>query len=164
MIGLYPLNNASDPVESPEELQSYFSAVSTVVPTTLPNFFVSTPTFSTPPYTFNASVTAPPGEIVASGLATSTYSPVLETHHLNASALSYLSPSPTLFTFLLTNPAGEVSTSVSTATQPSVTLGAPPGWTGNTNSSLSSRPLSMNSLVVALLALVCGMVLLNTGV
>lgn len=157
MIGLYPLNNASDPVESLETLESYFSAVSTVVPTTLPNFFLSTPTFTTPPYTFNASVTAPPGEIVDSGLATSTYSPVLE--HLNASAISFLSPSPTLFTFILTDPAGQLSTSVSTAAQPSVTLGTPPGWTSGAN---PTRSLSTTSLFAALLALLCSTVILNS--
>ncbi|OCH95384.1 acid protease [Obba rivulosa] len=129
MIGLYPLNNASAPIESPEAVASFFSSASATVATTLPNFVLSTPSFTTPPYAFNTSVTAPPGLIVSSGLATSTYSPVLNTRHLDATALPTLSPSPTLFTLIQTNSAGQIVTSVSTALAPSVTLGQPPGWT-----------------------------------
>lgn len=150
MIGLYPLNNASTLVETPAELEAYFSEISTVVPTTLPNFLVPTPTFSTPPYLFNASVTAFPGEIVASGLATSTYAAVLEPHHLNASGIGVISPSPTRYTFLVTGPAGQVSTSISTVAAPSVALGTPPGWTG-----AASPTAHPHTFFVALLALLC---------
>ncbi|KAK7690712.1 hypothetical protein QCA50_005811 [Cerrena zonata] len=129
MIGFYPLRNTSDPVESPTEVSAFFSSISHTISTTLPNFPLPTPTFTTPAYIFNTSISAPAGKIVSSGLATSTYSPVLGTHHLNASAIPTVTPSPTLQTFILTDASGHVSTSVSVA--PSVTLGAPPGWTSN---------------------------------
>ena len=127
MIGFYPLRNVSAPVESPSDVSAFFSSISHTISTTLPNFPISTPSFTTPPYLFNASVTAPAGQIVSSGLATSTYSPALGTHHLNASAIPTVTPSPTLQTFILTDASGHLSTSVSVA--PSVTLGTPPGWT-----------------------------------
>ena len=132
MIGLYPLNNATSPVEPFDEVLSFFSSASDVIATTLPNFVLPTPTFSTPLYIFNTSVPAPAGEIVASGLATSTYSAALGTHHVNATAIPTLTPSPTLATFLITDPAGHIVTSVSTASLESVTLGQPPGWNAAT--------------------------------
>ncbi len=127
MIGLYPLRNATAPVESPDEVASYFSSASATVATVLPNFLLSTPSPTTPPYAFNTSVRAPVGKIVSSGLATSTYSAVLGTRPSNATAIPTVSPSPTLFTFILTS-NGQLVTSVSTAAAPSITLGAPPGW------------------------------------
>jgi len=132
MIGLFPLHNISDPIESQDTINSYFSTASATIATTLPNFLLPTPSFSTlPSYLFNTSIPASQGEIVSSGLATSTYSPVLDTHHLNATALATLSPSPTLFTLVVTDGAGHVETSVSTASVPTVTLGTPPGWTSS---------------------------------
>lgn len=128
MIGLYPLNNATAPAQPFDEVLSFFSTASETIATTLPNFPISTPSFTTPPYAFNTSVPAPAGEIVSSGLATSTYSAALGTHHANATAISFITPSPTLATFLITDPAGHTFTSVSTAAQESVTLGQPPGW------------------------------------
>ncbi|KAI0077907.1 acid protease [Panus rudis PR-1116 ss-1] len=134
-VGLYPLRSPAS-TSTPDPLSSisaFFSSISGTIGTTLPNFPLPTPsTFSLPAYTFNTSSPIPhptPGLIVSSGLATSTYVPVLGTHHMNVSAIPTLSPSPTLATFLLTDAQGHVSTSVSTASLASVTLGTPPGWT-----------------------------------
>ncbi|KAH8100850.1 acid protease [Cristinia sonorae] len=130
MIGLYPLRNATAPVQPFGEVQMFFSIASETVATTLPNFPLSTPSFTTPPYIFNSSVPAPVGEIVSSGLATSTYSAALGVHRPNATAIPTITPSPTLATFLITDPAGHIVTSISTALQASITLGQPPGWSG----------------------------------
>ena len=129
MVGLYPLNNASAPAQQPTEVSSFFSAATQIVGTTLPNFPLATPSFTTPPYAFNTSVDAEPGEIVSSGLAVSTYSPVLGTRRPNVTALAVVTPSPTLFTYILTDGSGHVVTSISTAPAPDITLGTPPGWT-----------------------------------
>ncbi|THH22134.1 hypothetical protein EUX98_g8242 [Antrodiella citrinella] len=130
MIGLYPLNNATAPVETFEEVVSFFSTASETVATNLPDFPLATPSFTTPAYAFNTSVPAPAGEVVASGLATSTYSAALGTHHANLTSIPTITPSPTLATFLITDPAGHTVTSISTAAQQSITLGRPPGWNG----------------------------------
>ncbi|KAI0734297.1 acid protease [Fomitopsis betulina] len=132
LIGLYPLRNSTAAVQSPSVVSSVFSAASATVETSLPNYLVPTPTYTTPAYIFNTSVTAPPGLLVSSGLGASTYSPVLGTGYLNISAIPAVVPSPTLLTFLITE-SGGVSTSVSTASQPSITLGVPPGWTSGAN-------------------------------
>lgn len=149
MIGLYPLRNASAPVQSPDEVASYFSSVSGTVTTILPNFLLPTPSPSAPPYIFNASVAALAGEIVASGLATSTYSPALLTHHVNPTAIPTVSPSPTLMTFIFTT-NGELVTSVSTVPMPSITLGTPPGWTNAGTRSLDDVLVSLSVLLAAL--------------
>ncbi|EMD34064.1 hypothetical protein CERSUDRAFT_117574 [Gelatoporia subvermispora B] len=153
MIGLYPLNNASAPVESPDAVASFLSSASATVATTLPNFVFSTPSFTTPPYAFNTSVKAPPGLIVSSGLATSTYSPVLNTRHPDATALPIVSPSPTLFTLIQTNANGQIITSISTASAPSITLGEPPGWTSGASRISTGFPVVMASIVTASLYL-----------
>ncbi|CDO73707.1 hypothetical protein BN946_scf185015.g35 [Trametes cinnabarina] len=62
MVGFYPLRNASAPVPPPASASAFFASYSATVPTTLPNFLLATPTFSTPAYTFNASVHATAGE------------------------------------------------------------------------------------------------------
>ncbi|KAH9928301.1 acid protease [Fomitopsis serialis] len=98
LIGLYPLNNATAAVQSPSVVSSYFSAASATVNTALPNYLVPTPSYTTPAYIFNTSVTAPPGLIVSSGLGASTYSPVLGTGYLNVTAIPTVAPSPTLLT------------------------------------------------------------------
>ena len=130
MIGLYPLRNSTAAVQSPSVVSSIFSAASATVETSLPNYLVPTPTYTTPAYIFNTSVTAPPGLLVSSGLGASTYSPVLGTGYLNISAIPTVVPSPTLLTFLITE-SGGVSTSISTASQASITLGVPPGWSNS---------------------------------
>ncbi|KAL6302374.1 acid protease [Sparassis latifolia] len=128
LIGFYPLNNASSPVQSPEVVESYLSSASATVATTLPNYVLALPSYTTPPYAFNTSFTAPPGLVVSSGLAASTYSAALGSASPNATAIPTVTPSPTLVTLFITGTAGQVSTSVSTASVPSVTLGEPPGW------------------------------------
>lgn len=127
MIGLYPLRNSTAAVQPFSVVSSIFSAASATVATSLPNYLVPTPTYTTPAYIFNTSVTAPLGLLVSSGLGASTYTPVLGTGYLNISAIPTVVPSPTVLTFLITE-SGGVSTSVSTASQPSITLGVPPGW------------------------------------
>ncbi|KAH9838252.1 acid protease [Rhodofomes roseus] len=127
LIGLYPLHNATDVAQTASVVSSYFSAASATVNTALPNYLVPTPSYTTPDYIFNTSVTAPAGLIVSSGLGASTYSPVLGTGYLNLSAIPTVMPSPTIVTLLITE-SGGVSTSVSTASQASITLGEPPGW------------------------------------
>ncbi|KAI0787656.1 acid protease [Fomes fomentarius] len=131
LIGFYPLSNATNLTETPESVSAFLASVSATVPTTLPNHLVSTPTLSTPTYTFNDSVTATPGTTVKSGLATSTYSALLASRHRNISAILTLTPSPTVATLILTDTSGHTHTSVSTASQRSITLGVPEGWLGN---------------------------------
>ncbi|KAH7913209.1 aspartic peptidase A1 [Hygrophoropsis aurantiaca] len=127
MIGLYPRNNASAPVESYAALEAFFSAQSANIATTLPNYPLATPTYSTPAYAFNTSVAATFGEIVFSELATSTYVPIVGTQSINASALPKVSDA---FTFVVTEANGAVITSTYHVSQPSVALGVPPGWSG----------------------------------
>ncbi|KAH7927926.1 acid protease [Leucogyrophana mollusca] len=127
MIGLYPRNNASAPVESFAALESFFSVESATIATTLPNYLLATPTYSTPAYAFNTSVAAAFGEIVSSELATSTYVPIVGTQSVNASALPKVSDA---FTFIVTEADGAVITSTYHVSQPSVVLGVPPGWSG----------------------------------
>ena len=98
MIGLYPLSNSTVIDEPYESVSAFLASISATVPTTLPNYLISTPTYTTPAYTFNTSVSATPGKIVKSGLATSTYSALLGTKNPNASAIATLTPSPTVAT------------------------------------------------------------------
>ncbi|KAI6013505.1 acid protease [Pisolithus microcarpus] len=89
------------------------------VATTLPNYVLATPSYTTPPYTFNTSVPATFGEIVASELATSTYAPILV--------------SPTVYdayTMVYTNSEGQSVTSTYHVSDPTTALGVPPGWSG----------------------------------
>ncbi|EKM58381.1 uncharacterized protein PHACADRAFT_252655 [Phanerochaete carnosa HHB-10118-sp] len=145
-IGLFALRNASAPVESPQAVASFLSAASATIDTALPNFVLPTPSPTAPPYAFNTSFSTQAGEIVSSGLAASTYSPAIGTHHVNATAIPTLSPSPTLVTFILTSD-GQLVTSVSTAASPSVTLGAPPGWT---NASLATLRMSLSTVFLSI--------------
>lgn len=124
MIGLYSLQNATNVSESSDSVSAFFSSISATVATTLPNFLLSTPSYPTPSYGLNASVIAPTGGIVATALATSTYSAIFG-KSINVSAIPTISPTPTLATFIITYASGLVSTSVSV--QPSITLGVP-GW------------------------------------
>src|SRR5262245_35610187 len=119
MIGLYPLSNFSNVAEPSN---------SATIATTLPNFPISTPSFTTPPYAFNTSVEASAGAIVLSELATSTYSAIFGTRRPSATALPAVSPAPSVVTFVTTDASGSVYTSVSTVTPPSIILGRPPGW------------------------------------
>ncbi|KAI0747287.1 acid protease [Irpex lacteus] len=151
MIGLYALRNATAPAQSSDVVQAYFSSASATITTNLPNVLLPTPSsFSVPPYTFNASITAPQGKIMASGLATSTYSPVLATSgHPNQTAILTVTPSPTVFTFVVTT-NGELVTSISSAPAPS--LGQPPGWTSGASRSFAGTSMSLTVLAGLLTA------------
>src|ERR1700733_14094728 len=59
LIGLYALSAANATIETPEAVSAFLSSESATLATTLPNFILSTPTYTTPLYTFNTSVTAP---------------------------------------------------------------------------------------------------------
>jgi len=127
MIGLYALSAPNANVETPDDVSAFLSSESATLATTLPNFILPTPTFTTPPYTFNTSVTTPANGVVSSGLATSTYSAVLASHHLNITALPTVGGFPSMATLVLTDASGLIHTTTSTIAQPSVTLGEPPG-------------------------------------
>jgi len=131
MIGLYTLGNGTDTGETPDMVASFFSSASATVTTTLPNYVIPNPTYSTPPYGFNSSIPASVGGIVASGLATSTYSPIIGQSVFNVTALPTISPSPLLTTLTTTNSYGQLTTSVSTHALPAITLGMPAGWNGS---------------------------------
>ncbi|KAG2157883.1 acid protease [Suillus bovinus] len=144
MIGLYPYNNASAPVQPFSVVESSLSSESATVATTLPNFVLSTPSYTTPPYAFNTSVPAVYGEIVQSELATSTYSPLIGTLSVNATALPQVTGAYTLF---VTNSNGAVVTSTSHISQPLVTLGVPPGWNSATSRSVPGAGLAISMLI-----------------
>jgi hypothetical protein len=147
MIGLYALANSLEPVQSPAQVSSFFSSASSIVATTLPNYPLPTPTYTTPPYAFNTSIVAVFGEIVDAELATSTYLPILVSPTFNASALPVVSDQ---YTLIATNANGEVVTSTYHLTQPSVVLGEPPGWSG---AGMLRAPVA--ALGMSLLAAVC---------
>lgn len=126
MIGLYALTNSSAAVEPPALVNSFFSSASATVATTLPNYLLATPTYTTPPYTFNTAIPATLGEIVGSELGASTYPPMLVSA-IGATALPVVSDQ---YTLIATNAQGQVVTSTYHLTQPSVVLGVPPGWSG----------------------------------
>ncbi|KAH8994863.1 acid protease [Lactarius akahatsu] len=148
-IGLYPLQPPSAVPLSQAALSALFSSLSLTVPTTLPNFVVSTPTLTTPSYIFNTSV--PTSVVAVSDLATSTYSPLIEkvvngvTETPNVTALPGVTPAPTLATLIITDSSGEVHTTVATLTTSSVVLGRPAGYNS------ANRIVAPRS-VVALLA------------
>jgi hypothetical protein len=144
MIGLYPRNNASTSVEPLAAVESFFSSESATIATTLPNFLLSTPTYTTPPYAFNTSVPAEYGEIVQSELATSTYSPIIGTLAVNATALPQVSGA---YTLLVTDSNGAIETSTYHISQPSVPLGVPPGWSGAAPRSLSGVGLAISTVI-----------------
>lgn len=125
LIGLYSLNNATAPPETPDEIASILSSEAVTITTTLPNFLIPTPTYATPSYTFNTSVTHLDNGVAKTGLATSTYQPILGLG-TKVIALAGITPSPTLATYLVTDSAGVVQTSTSKYVEPS--LGVPPGW------------------------------------
>ncbi|KAJ8692390.1 hypothetical protein PTI98_009708 [Pleurotus ostreatus] len=152
MIGFYSLRNqtaAPSPIDAVSSVFEFISGISTVA-TTLPNFPLPTPTFTTPPYAFNASVPTSNGGIVSSGLATSTYRPVLGgPNGVNASAIPTISPKPALQTLILTNAQGLLTTSTKTLEEPTVTLALPPGWNA------ASRPHIDTFAIFLVFALSC---------
>ena len=144
MIGLYsspapfPLSSAPAPQSSlattpsapTTDLSSFFSAHSATITTTLPNFVLPIPTFSTPPLIFNTSVPARIGATVTSGLANSTYSPIFadRTDGFNYSAIPTISPTPVVLTMTTTDQAG--STTITTFSAKAIPLGLP-GYDGS---------------------------------
>ncbi|KAJ7593038.1 acid protease [Mycena floridula] len=125
MIGLYPLRNATSSTETSDFVSSFLSSISATVATTLPNFLLATPTYTTPAYALNSSVTAPTGGIVKEDLATSTYSAMFG-KQTDLSKLHTISALPTVAVVVVTDAAGDLSTSFSAV--PTVVLGLPPGW------------------------------------
>ncbi|TFK40330.1 acid protease [Crucibulum laeve] len=139
LIGLYPLHNTTTLTETADQIASVLSSISATVATTLPNFLLPTPSFTTPSYALNTSISASIGGIVSTGLATSTYSALLgQGTTFNASAVPTITPIPSVVTLVLTDSAGDVTTSVSTNSMAAVTLGIPPGWNAGTALSASS--------------------------
>ncbi|KAF8638272.1 hypothetical protein AX17_002294 [Amanita inopinata Kibby_2008] len=130
MIGLFSVTNATSMPESPSDIGSFLSSESATVATTLPNFVLAQPTYTTPPYALNSSIPATVGGIVQTGLATSTYKPILGQSAFNVTALPTISPSPTLLTLIVTNSLGQLTTSISSHSMAAFTLGVPPGWNG----------------------------------
>jgi len=156
VIGLYPLRNytnVTDRTQSPADIDSYLSAYSATIPTTLPNYLLPTPSFSVPPYTFNTSVTAVRGGIVPSGLSNTTYSPIFgeKTSLDNVSALPTISPPPSVITLTVTE-SGRLSTTIKTISVPSIRLGLPS----------SSVTIHSNGLV--LLPLIASFVILGRAI
>ncbi|KAK0235906.1 aspartic peptidase A1 [Armillaria nabsnona] len=149
MIGFYPLKNATNGTESAASISSFLSSASATVATALPNSLLSTPTYTTPPYTFNTSISAPTGGIVSTELANSTYSPIFAQFATNISAMPTIAPTDTLETYIITDTSGVVTTITSTASVTSVTLGIPPGWTSGVAS--LHAPLSRTRLLCFLL-------------
>ncbi|KAG6333273.1 hypothetical protein ID866_5815 [Astraeus odoratus] len=126
VIGLYAKSNATATVESPAEVASFLSSASATVATELPNYVLATPSYTTPPYTFNTSVPATLGEVVASELATSTYEPLLVTPSTNVSAIPKVSDA---YTLIYTSQGVTVTTTYHVS-DPTAALGVPPGMSG----------------------------------
>ncbi|KAF9532604.1 acid protease [Crepidotus variabilis] len=167
-IGIYPLANvtvkppnitsstSSSPIVEPTptpssiDISSFFASVSATITTTLPNVLLPTPSYSTPPYGFNSSVTATVGGVVASGLANTTYSALLgaQTTISNISALPKVSPMPSVLTLTLTESGGKVTTTTKTFSPAQMTLGVPPGW-----SNAAQRTSEHQNGVLALIGL-----------
>ncbi|TEB33382.1 acid protease [Coprinellus micaceus] len=66
IIGFYHLRNATELAnlttsQTPEYISSYLASISATYPTTLPNVILPTPSYTTPAYTLNTSVSAPSG-------------------------------------------------------------------------------------------------------
>ncbi|THV03241.1 acid protease [Dendrothele bispora CBS 962.96] len=141
MIGFYPLRQNTS--ISAATISSFLSSISVTIDTTLPNSLLATPSVTPPTYGLNSSVPAPTGGIVATELATQTYSPIFGAATTNLSALPLITPSPTVATFTTTDSAGLVSTSVSTLSVASVVLGVPPGW--------NSAPAAVHVPMIALM-------------
>lgn len=148
MIGLYPLSNVTTPVDY-GLVSAFLASESATVATTLPNGVLSSPSYTTPTYSFNTSVPWEPGQIVSSELATSTYSPVFGGSKLksNDPSIPMISLSPTVATFIVTESGGAVVTQTSTVARSSDTLGKPPGWNGAT--SKSRAPTILVSLALS---------------
>lgn len=140
LIGLFPLTNSSAPAESPDKVSSFLSSASATVASTLPNYFLTTPSPTTPVFAFNTSLPLTAGATVTSELGASTYTPLLaNTKRVNASAFGAVHPEPTVLTLTLTDAQG-THTTLSHVVAPTVVLGHVPG-TPNAASLISHVPI-----------------------
>jgi len=141
-IGLYPLASPNATVETAEQISAFLSSQSATLATTLPNYILATPTQTTPPYTFNASVTASAGQIQNTGLATASYSPLLGGKKPNLTALPEVYGVATGATLVITDSSGTTKTYTTSIPQSSVTLGTPPGWTSSASATHVLAPFN----------------------
>ncbi|KAF8968111.1 aspartic peptidase A1 [Flammula alnicola] len=129
LIGLYSLQNDTNitQAQTSSAILSFLSSNSETFTTTLPNFILPTPSFTTPPFALNTSISASVGGIVSSGLANSNYSALFgqKTLLANVSALPRITPPPVVVTLVVTNSVGAISTTVSSRSMAAVTLGLP---------------------------------------
>lgn len=155
LIGLYPLRTDvnSTTQQNTSDVLSILSANSATVQTTLPNFLVPTPSFTTPPFAFNTSVAGSVGAIVSSGLANRTYTALFgqKTALANTSALPTITPPPTVATIVTTDASGDVTTILSTHPVAQVTLGLPAGWVQGGSAVVQAPLLTASVLIFATL-------------
>ncbi|KIY44031.1 acid protease, partial [Fistulina hepatica ATCC 64428] len=153
-IGLYKLDDSTTITENATYLSSFFSSMSATQATTLPNYVLSTPSYSASSYALNSSVTAYLGGVVTSGLATSTYSALLGTGTVvwDTTAVPTIAPAATVTTLTTTDSQGETSTTTVTSyiTQESLVLGVP-GWGDNAATVIAPPVLLCYSAAFALL-------------
>ena len=127
-MGFYALNNGTTLQQDPTLVSSFFSVNTATIATTLPNSLLSPPSYTTPPYALNTSVTVQPGQVVESELGTSTYSPMIGTRTTpGPTEVPMVTLSPAVVTLIVTHD-GNVSTTVSTARDNQQSLGVPYGW------------------------------------
>ena len=149
-MGLYPLHNAITLQQDPTFVHSFISSNSETIVTTLPNSLLLPPSYTTPPYALNTSVTVQPGEIALSELGTSTYSPMIGTIATpKPTAVPLVTLTPTVITLIVTN-NGSVSTTVSTAPGDQATLGIPYGWTSGSAGQCNKPSLVTTGLLLLL--------------
>lgn len=147
-MGFYAFNNQTTLQQDPTFVSSFFSANTATIATTLPNSLLSPPSYTTPPYALNTSVTAEPGQIVLSELGASTYLPMIGTRATPMpTAVPLVTLLPDVVTLIVTS-NGDISTTVSTAHDNQPTLGVPYGW-----SSGSAGRYTIPSPVTAILLL-----------
>ena len=153
-MGFYALNNDTTLQQDPTFVSSFFSANTATIATTLPNSLLSPPSYTTPPYALNTSVSVEPGEIVQSELGTSTYSPMIGTRATpRPTAVPLVTLSPSVITLIVTN-NGSVSTTVSTAEDNAETLGIPYGWSSGSARGRYTAPSMVTAALLLLLSFV----------
>ncbi|KAF7986478.1 hypothetical protein HWV62_31273 [Athelia sp. TMB] len=152
-IGLYSIASPNATVESATQISAFLSSQSATLATTLPNYVLATPTYTTPPYTFNASVTASAGQIQNTGLATASYSPLIGGKKPNITALPEVYGVATGATLVITDASGTMKTYTSSIPQPSITLGTPPGWTSSASLTHAMTPYNFVSGLIFIFTL-----------
>jgi len=149
-VGFYPLNNGTILQQDPTLVSSFFSANTATIATTLPNSLLSPPSYTTPPYALNTSVTVEPGQIALSELGTSIYSPMIGTGATpQPTVVPLVTLSPNVVTLIVTNNGG-ISTTVSTAPDNQATLGIPYGWTSGSAGRYTVQPIITTALLLLL--------------